>query len=621
MQLVVATQSALADPEMDPKGIDVLEFIEEQAECSESDSQEGCEEGESLSDLSDLIDNADCEQGNSRELFAQQEAFDFHKDIRAAKRKLKRSLRKPLQCITSQTNNSPRRAASKRRLLDDSGYNEDISGEVAPQVDENGASEGYGSLASQNVSGQNINACNKENGDCRALLRAGSQKAAYLAIFKEKFTISFTALTRVFKNDKTCCNSWVGVVFGARDERMEASKTILQNCCDFVLLLTHTCKYGFMGLYLLSFKNSKSRETVRHLFKQLLQIEKDEMFLEPPKLRSLPAATFWWKMQHSQGCYVWGQLPEWIARQTMISHQIADDEPFNLSQMVQWAYDHDYVDEAKIAYYYARLATEDANAAAFLRCNNQVRHVKECAQMTRYYKTAEMREMSIGQWIRKSISAIDGTGDWKTIVNFLKYQHVNFLSFLSAFKDLLHGVPKRNCMVLFGPPNTGKSMFIMSLMKTLKGRVLSFVNSKSHFWLQPLDSAKIAVLDDATRATWSYFDTYLRNGLDGTPVSLDMKHRAPLQICFPPLLITTNLDIMKDPTYMYLHSRLVAFEFANPFPLDEAGNPLFVINELSWKSFFERLWTQLELTGPEDDEDGQPRSPFRVCARTAVTDI
>ncbi|QYI89618.1 E1 early protein [Bos taurus papillomavirus 4] len=608
---------------MDPKGTTVLDFIEEQAECSQSDSEQGSEEN--CSDISDLIDNAEYEQGNSAELFAQQQAFDFHKDICTTKRNLKRSLRKPFQCITSQSNTPASRSAPKRRLLDDSGYNEDISTEVV-QVDENGGSEGYGSLTSQHLSGVCLNqgdngGVDKENVDCTALLRAGSRRAAYLGVFKEKFTISFTALTRIFKNDKTCCRNWVGTVYRAREELLEASKTILQKCCDFILLLTHTCKYGFLALFLLEFKTAKSRETVQRLFEHILQVEKEDMLLEPPKLKSLPAATFWWKIQHSNNSFKWGTLPDWIARQTMISHQIADDEPFSLSVMVQWAYDHNYTEEATIAYHYAKLASEDSNAAAFLKCNNQVKHVKECAQMTRYYKTAEMTEMSMGQWIKKCIGEIEGVGDWKQICKFLKFQNVNFLSFMCALKDLLHRVPKRNCMVICGPPNTGKSMFVMSFMKALQGKVLSFVNSKSHFWLQPLRGAKVAVLDDATRATWTYFDTYLRNGLDGTPVSLDMKHRAPLQICFPPLVITTNVNVMQDPAYFYLHSRIVCFEFPNTFPLDEAGNPLLLIDELSWKSFFERLWTQLDLTDAEEDEDGEPRSPFRCCPRSVATSL
>lgn len=609
--------------EMDPKGIESL--IDDQAQCSESDSQEGFEE--SLSDISDLIDNAECVQGNSAELFAQQEAFEFEEHIRTTKRKLNLASRKPLQCLASQSNRSPRRAASKRRLLDDSGYDEDFSGKVV-QVDENGNSEGYGSLGSQgkrkditDYFKRTVKGTDKENVDCRSLLRSSSHRAAKLAVFKDIFNISLSSLTRPFKNDKTCCRHWVGAMFGAREELMEASKTILQKSCDYIMLLNHTCKFGFLLLYMLEFKNGKSRETVRRLFENLLQLEKEDMFLDPPKLRSLPAATFWWKAGYSRGAYTWGELPDWIARQTLLTHQKAEDEPFDLSRMVQWAYDHDYTDEAIIAYYYARLASEDSNAAAFLRCNNQVKHVKECAQMCRYYKTAEMREMPMGKWIRKCLDSIEGVGDWKQLINFLKYQGINFLSFLACFKDLLHSVPKRNCMVIVGPPNTGKSMFVMSLMRAVKGKVLSFVNSRSHFWLQPLHGAKLAILDDATKCTWQYFDQYLRNGLDGTPVSLDVKHRAPMQICFPPLLITTNIDVMKEPQYSYLHSRLMAFEFPNPFPLDEAGNPALIINELSWKSFLERLWQQLELTDPEEEEDGEPRSPFRCCARTATGDL
>ncbi|QIH12243.1 E1 [Capra hircus papillomavirus type 2] len=602
---------------MDPKGIGGHEFLDNEAECSESDSaQEGCEE--SLSDVSDLIDNTECEQGNSRELFAQQEASDFEEHIRTANRKLKLQARNPLQCITSQTNRNTRSAAPKRRLLDDSGYAEDNSGQVA-QVDENtnGESEGYGSLGSQVLSGQN-----KENVDCRTILRACSRKTAKLAVFKDLFHISLSSLTRPFKSDKTCCRHWVGAVFGAQEELLEASKTILQKHCDYVFLISNTCKFGFLALYMLEFKNGKSRDTVRNLFEHLLRVEKEDVLLDPPKLRSLPAATFWWKLGYSRAAFSWGELPEWIARQTSLTHQKLEDEPFDLSRMVQWAYDHDYLDEAIIAYNYAKLASEDSNAAAFLKCNNQVKHVKECAQMTRYYKVAEMREMSMGKWIKKSLDRFQGTGDWKQLCKFLKYQGVNFLSFLAAFKDLLHSVPKRNCLVIVGPPNTGKSMFVMSLMKALQGKVLSFVNSKSHFWLQPLNAAKIAILDDATNATWLYFDQYLRNGLDGTPVSLDMKHRAPLQICFPPLVITTNVDVMNNSQYMYLHSRIMCFEFPNPFPLTESGEPALIINELSWKSFFERLWKQLELTDPEEDgEDGEPGSPFRCCARTADRDL
>ncbi|ANZ90259.1 E1 protein [Bos taurus papillomavirus 20] len=598
---------------MDYKGTEsAADFILDEADCSDGSVEvEVCEE--SLSEVSDLIDNSVCEEGNSAELFAQQQAFDCETHIEALKRKLKiKPRRKPFQDLSSRLNHP-----AKRKPLDDSGYAEDFAGEVV-QVDKTNCpsgSEGYGSFPSQ--------ASNKENVEnYTKLLKESNVKAAKLATFKSLFTISFTALIRVFKSDKTCCRHWVVVCFGAREELLESSKVLLQKQCEYIFLSYRSCKYGFLSLHLLEFKAAKSRETVRNLFCNLLNCDKDELLIDPPKLRSLPAATFWWKKGFAADVFSWGELPDFIAQQTSITHQQAEQQPFSLSSMVQWAYDHEYLDEAQIAYQYARLANEDYNAAAFLNCNNQVKHVKECAQMVKYYKTAEMRDMSMGQWIKKCQDKVEGDGDWKEIVKFLKFQGINMLSFLAAMKDFLQGVPKKNCIVIFGPPNTGKSMFVMSFMKFMHGKVISFVNSRSHFWLQPLAYAKLAVLDDATSQTWLYFDQYLRNGLDGNPVSLDCKHRAPTQINFPPLMMTTNIDVKKDPTYLYLHSRIVTFEFPNTFPFDNKGEPAFVLNELSWKSFFGRLWKQLDLGDPDaENQDGGARSPFRCCTRAADADI
>ncbi|QYI89577.1 E1 early protein [Bos taurus papillomavirus 40] len=589
---------------MASKGIK-SDFLDDEADCSDDDDDEN--EISSVSDVSDLIDNAECVQGNSLELFAQQQAAFYEQQITAVKRKLKMP-RKPLQPLSSQTNFAGNKPSLKRTRLDDSGYAEDDSEKVV-QVQSSSLidSEGYGSLATQ----ESLRA-NKENQEAVKLLQRSNALAVKLAKFKEVYLVSYCSLTRPFKSDKTCCRHWVTAVFGANEDLLEASKKLLQKHCDYILYAERTCSLGFVGLYLLEFKSAKNRDTVKRLFKELLSVEDEQLLLEPPKLKSVPAAVYWWKAGIS--AFTWGTPPEWVAHQTSVTHQQNEEAPFNLSVMVQWAYDHNFIEESQIAYNYAKLAYEDANAAAFLKCNNQVKHVKECCQMVRYYKTGEMREMTIGQWIKKSINEMEEGGNWKNIVLFLKYQEISFISFMIKFKDFLHGVPKKNCLVIIGPPNSGKSMFAMSLMRALKGRVLSFVNSKSHFWLQPLQSAKVAVLDDATKPTWDYFDTYLRNGLDGNPVSLDLKHRAPIQINFPPLLITSNVDVLAESSLFYLHSRIQVLYFNNTFPFKENGEPVFLINELSWKSFFTRLWEQLDLTDPAE-EDGHPGSPFRCTAR------
>lgn len=151
----------------------------------------------------------------------------------------------------------------------------------------------------------------------------------------------------------------------------------------------------------------------------------------------------------------------------------------------------------------------------------------------------------------------------------------------------------------------------MSLLKFLSGRVVSFANSNSHFWLSPLVDAKVGMLDDATHRAWLHIDTYLRGGLDGSVVSIDHKHRAPVQIKFPPMLITTNLDILKEPTFKYLYSRLTFFNFPEQLPLSATGEPRYTLSEQSWASFFTRFWGTLALSDQEEDDDG-PSGSLRL---------
>ncbi|QYI89584.1 E1 early protein [Bos taurus papillomavirus 41] len=588
---------------MASKGID---FILQEAECSD-DENEDPECDSSMSDVSDLIDNSACVQGNSCELFSQLQAADYDQQLNAVKRKLTQKPRKPLQQRTLQGNVDVR-CARKRSHLDDSGYAEKTFEEVVQVENQTfSESEGYGSLPGHE------SGSNKENVDVIKILQKGNARVTKLAKFKECFLVSYTSLTRPFQSNRTCCRNWVAVVFGAHDDLLEASKKLFQLYSDFIFFAERSCSLGLVGLYLFQFKASKNRDTVQKLFKEFLHAESEQLLLEPPKIKSVPAAVFWWKATLWSNAFSWGALPDWVTAQTSVTQQQNEEEPFKLAEMVQWAYDHNLTDEADIAYYYAKLAMEDSNASAFLKCNQQVKYVKECSQMVRYYKTAEMKEMTMGEWIKRSISEITEEGNWKQIALFLKFQCVSFISFLTKFKDFLHGIPKKNCLVIYGPPNTGKSMFAMSLLKAVKGKVLSFVNSKSHFWLQPLQTAKMAVLDDATKPTWDYIDIYLRNGLDGNQVCLDVKHKAPIQLTFPPILITTNVDVLNESSLSYLHSRVQVIEFGNTIPIQDNGEPAFLINHSSWKSFFQRLWDQLDLTDPEE-EDGVSRSPFRCTA-------
>ncbi|AST11576.1 E1 protein [Sus scrofa papillomavirus 2] len=593
-------------------------FICHEALCSDEDNSD--KENEAGSVVSDLIDDSEVCQGNSLELFQQKQMHDDRVQLQRVL-KQKRKLSRPLSDISvsgRSNEDSPRKKRTSRRFgnsLEDSGLGCSFQNEAScthegTQVDSCGASGGSTAVPSGVVR-------------CLDLLKSSNAQATMLAKFKEAVGVSYMELTRKFKSNKTCCGDWVLAIFGVTETVFEILKSVFQQHCSYMHISMLPAKSCLLVVFLASFKAGKSRETVLRLVKSTVGAETVHMLAEPPKTRSMAAALYWFKTGHSPSTFIYGKLPEWISRQTMISHQTADQVTFDLSEMVQWAYDNDYRDEAKIAYEYAKLGELDSNALAWLRTSNQAKYVRDVATMVRYYKKAEMNEMSTARWIYYRMKKCDREeGSWKPIVLFLRYQEIEFVSFLQFFKDFLKGVPKKNCLCIHGPANTGKSMFTMSLINFFGGRVLSFANSRSHFWLQPLAETKLALIDDATKPCWDYLDTFLRNGLDGNPVCIDLKHKAPIQLKCPPLMITSNIAIKEEDRWPYLNSRVQCFHFKNEFPFNPDGTPAYQFNDSNWKSFFGRLWQQLDLSDQEDEgEDGEDLPPFKCGARRATESV
>lgn len=599
---------------MDNKGTDSKEGCSDwciiEAECSDlSDLDETLdklfEEGTD-SDISDLIDDGDTVQGNSLELLCQQESEESEQQLSYLKRKYLSP--KAIQQLSPRLENislSPRQKPKRRLFLEqDSGLELSLN-EAENLSEELEVPAPVAAPAAQGAEGVG-------NEHYKELLRASNAKAVLMSKFKESFGVGFNELTRQFKSNKTCCRDWVTAIYAVNDDLLEGSKHLLQQHCNFIWL--HVLFP--MSLYLLSFKSGKSRETVLRLLTSMLQVTETHIISEPPKLRSVLSALFWYKGTMNTNVFTFGPHPDWIVNQTLISHQMEATQ-FDLSDMIQWAFDHNYVEESDIAYNYAKLANENGNARAFLSSNSQAKYVRECSIMVKHYKRGEMKDMSISAWIHTKLLSVEGEGHWSHIVKFLRYQGLNFILFLDKFKAFLKNSPKKSCMLFYGPPDSGKSMFTMSLINVLKGKVISFSNSRSHFWLQPAIDTKIVLLDDATHECWQYMDTFLRNGIDGNLMCVDIKHKAPCQIKFPPLLITSNIDIKKEDKYRYLHSRIECFEFPNKFPFDNDNKPQFLLTDQSWKSFFTRLWNQLELSDQEDEgeEDGNSQRTFQCTAR------
>nr|WJJ59264.1 MAG: E1 protein [Hydrurga leptonyx papillomavirus 3] len=581
-------------------------YVVDEAECVDTDSLEELFDASTAeSSFSDFIDDEGDEpdQGNHMQLLQEQQHAETRQQLSELKRKYNltpsptnrvNDLSPRLQAVHI----SPPKKNSKRRLFEDSG----IEGSLA-----NGTEDSFEAI-------QVVESQDGGSDSVLDLLKSSNRDAAILSKFKAGFGIGFKDITRVFKSDKTCCTEWVVFAFGARHEVLEACKTTLQQVCDFFQVTVKMGGLGNMALFLFSFKSTKCRETLLKQLCSVLCVQPQQLLAEPPRNRSVPVALYFYKATTHADTFKFGDFPAWLAKQTLLSHQ-AGAECFELANMVQWAYDMDFTDEAQIAFYYAQEADHDPNAAAWLKSNSQVKYVKDCCKMVRMYKKQEAKEMTMSQWIYKCCSKVSEEGDWSEIMKFLKYQEINIVGFLGALRHLIAGTPKKHCILIHGPSNTGKSTFCYNLIHFLKGGVVSYLNSRSQFWLMPLTDAKFGYLDDATHSCLSFLDSHMRSAFDGNPVSVDLKHCTPVQVKLPPMLMTSNVDVSREPQYMYLSTRMMIFEFSKQFPFNPDGTPIFSLTCPSWKAFFRKLHRQLGLD-PEEDNDGSSERPFRCTARS-----
>lgn len=573
-------------------------LIEDEARCSVGGGS-GEESDYELTDAGPFIDDTppgSPEPGSSGlQLFVQQQREVDARAVQGIKRK----------CI-----DEPDRASLTPRL---SGLVPSLPTTPLSKRSQAGGDSGIQDEAASYTQAEQVTS---EVGDTlnRRLLAASNIQATQLSVFKTETGVSFRELTRVFKSDRTTHIEWVMAVFHVHENMYNAFRVLITDQCTYCLTRYCPGTGGSIMYGLFGFRAQKCRRTVLNLVQQLMKVGSHQVLADPPKCRSVPAALFWYRASMHKGTGMHGQLPDWVVKQTLAQHVTGDASKFDLSTMVQWAYDNDLTTDHEVAYQYALMAPEDTNAAAWLSSNAQAKHVRDCVSMVRLYKRAEMDQMTMSAWVYKRCARVREDGSWRVVLAFLRHQGVEIIAFLGALGKFLRGIPKRNCIAVWGPPNSGKSYFCTTLTEFLGGSVLSFVNSQSHFWLQPLTDSKVALLDDATRASWDYMDTYMRNGLDGNKVSIDRKHRHPVQMKFPPLLVTSNIDVAGDPRWKYLHSRVTTFHFPHDMPFTSAGRPLHELTNANWKSFFERFWQQLELSDQEDSEDDGSRATFRCAA-------
>ncbi|AAN09917.1 putative replication protein E1 [Rangifer tarandus papillomavirus 1] len=593
-------------------GVGGTSFILYEAECSASETEIDSPVQYYSSD-EDLVDNAIGIRGNHLELFQTQEKEAGEKQISILKRKF---------CLSPSTASSdveqlspglagiritPRKRNSvvRRRLFDTGGP------DVLRTPDQNEVNH-----ASQPRSQVQSGASSTSG---RGVVQDFNMAATIQKLFKTLYVATFGEITRIFQSNKTNNQQWVILAYGVPELLYTASFELLNNHCNYLLANRKVHEKGSLSLYLAVFNVGKSRDTVCKLVTGMLNTTNQNLLLQPPKVRGLCSALFWYKLSLSPATKTHGSTPDWIQQQTNVANNCGEAAKFDFGTMVQWAYDHHLTEECKIAYQYAKCAGSDVNAKAFLASTNQARLVKDCCTMVRHYLRAEEQALSISAYIKKRCDLAPQKGSWLSIMNLLKFHGIEPIHFVNALNPWLKGTPKHNCIAIVGPPNSGKSLLCNSLITFLGGKVLTFANHSSHFWLAPLSDCRVALIDDATHACWRYFDTYLRNVLDGYPVCIDRKHKSAVQMKAPPLLLTSNIDVHADEKYFYLQSRVKSFYFTEPCCASDNGEPLFVITDADWRNFFERLWERLDLSDQEDevDEDECSQRTLTCSARNS----
>lgn len=557
-------------------------FILYEADCSDIDGEDETENCNS--DIEDFIDNAVVRQGNHLALYQTIQKKAGEEELLKLKRKL----------LLSPSEEQASEAAAKRTPLAPRQLNFNQENEASHNTSRSQVSNGTLGGGRGNIEGLHLQ-----------LLRAKNASSCKLALFKEVYIASFCDLTRVYKHNKTTNSQWVAAVFGVKEPLLTAAQELISKDCIFCQIICRPHEKGNVACILMQFKVSKSRDTVSNYLSRMLNVTDTDMLLQPPRVTSVCSALFWYKSAMAPATFVYGEIPLWIKQQTLISEQTGENSKFNFNEMVQWAYDHQLTDESKIAYDYAAMSFENANAKAWLGLTNQAKIVKDVSTMVRHYLKAEIANMTISAYIHRQCKRVTGQGSWVKIMNFLKHQNIEPIRLVNAFRPWLQGIPKKNCIAIIGHPNTGKSLFSNSLIHFLGGKVLSFACHKSHFWLTPLAEARVALIDDATVPCLKYFDTYMRNVLDGYEICIDRKHRSAVQTKAPPIILTTNVDFNQDERFHYLKSRMITFYFNEPCPMDDNNRPLFQFTDADWNSFFRRLWQRLDLSDQEEEsEDG-----------------
>lgn len=137
--------------------------------------------------------------------------------------------------------------------------------------------------------------------------------------------------------------------------------------------------------------------------------------------------------------------------------------------------------------------------------------------------------------------SVDESLDW--FHKILEFNNINPKSFLTdAFNVMDKNYPKKNTLLVLGPPNSGKTLIFSSLCKSaiFFSSAQNFTGNSS-FEFQDLLSCRCALINEPM-ITDKTVET-MKNILEGNPTAIDKKYASAQLLPRTPIFITTNASL------------------------------------------------------------------------------
>lgn len=166
--------------------------------------------------------------------------------------------------------------------------------------------------------------------------------------------------------------------------------------------------------------------------------------------------------------------------------------------------------------------------------------------------------------------------------------HVQFVLDAHALLDRL--LPKKNCLILQGENNSGKTLIANSLAHLMisVGEVQCLDMSRNQFWGQSMYMTRVVLANEIT-VTDQTAET-LKNLCEGQPVMIPIKYQHDYRMERTPIIITTNTPVFSFTINRVQHERSLAvrsfhYMFRSMSSADWTGCTL-PLNPLVWNGLF-----------------------------------